>query len=146
MFEIDKIYNEDCLEGMKRIPDGTVDFVLTDLPFGITACDWDVKIDLPRFWEQINRVTKLKSAVALFAGGKYLFELGASNIKDYRYKIVVKKAQGSGFLNAKKMPLKSHDDILIFYRALPTYNPIFTEGVPYKRILKKNIQVKFIAN
>lgn len=135
---IDKIFNEDCLEGMKRISDGVVDMVLTDLPFGITSCDWDIPIDLAKFWEQINRVTKRNAAIALFANGKYLIELGASNIKNYRYKIVVKKPQGTGFLNSHKMPLKAHEDILIFYRALPTYNSVFTDGKPYKRILKKN--------
>ena len=134
---IDAIYNEDCLEGMKRIPDSSVDFVLTDLPFGITSNEWDKRIDLEKFWEQINRVTKMSGAVALFANGKYLFELGASNIKDYRYKIVVSKSQGSGYLNSHKMPLKVHEDILIFYRKLPTYNPIFIEGrKPYKRVHK----------
>lgn len=132
MLAIDKIYNEDCLEGMKRIADGSVDFVCTDLPFGITSNDWDVKLDLTKFWEQINRVTKLGAAVALFANGKYLFELGASNIKDYRYKIVVEKDAASGFLNAHKMPLKAHDDILIFYRKLPTYNPQHFYSYPIK--------------
>lgn len=129
---IDKIFNEDCLEGMKRIPDGIVDFVLTDLPFGITSNSWDVRIDLQKFWEQINRVTKRNAAVALFAGGKFLFELGLSNIKNYRYKIIVHKSQGSGFLNAHKMPLKSHEDILIFYRQLPTYNPQYWYSKPRK--------------
>lgn len=132
---IDKIFNEDCLEGMKRIEDGIIDFVLTDLPFGITSNEWDVKIDLAKFWEQINRVTKHNAAICLFANGKYLFELGASNIKNYRYKIVVEKDAASGFLNSHKMPLKSHDDILIFYRQLPTYNPQYFYSYPrkYKR-------------
>ena len=79
-----QIFNEDCLEGMKKIPDGSVDFVLTDSPYGITDCDFDVKIDLKKFWKQINRVTKFNAAVALFAGGKFLMELGNSNLKNYR--------------------------------------------------------------
>lgn len=130
---IDKIYNEDCLIGMQRIPDGSVDFVLTDLPFEITACDFDVKIDLTRFWEEINRVTKRSAAIALFANGKFLIELAASNLKEYRYKWVWQKSLATGFLNAKKMPLKAHEDILVFYRKLPTYNPQFITGKPYQR-------------
>jgi len=130
MIDIDKVYNADCLEGMKAIDDGVVDFVLTDLPFGITAAPFDVKIDLAKFWEQINRVTKRTAAIALFANSKFLIELGASNIKNYRYKWIWQKNSTTGFLNAKKMPLKAHEDILIFYRQLPTYNPQFTQGKP----------------
>ena len=125
----------DCLELMTEIPDGSVDFVLTDLPFGITNCDFDVKIDLKRFWEQINRVTKFNAAVALFAKGKFLIELASSNLKFYRYKWVWQKNLAVGFLNAKKMPLCAHEDILMFYRKLPTYNPQFTKGKPYKKKL-----------
>lgn len=125
------IFNEDCLEGMKRIPDNSVDFVLTDLPYGITNCDFDVKIDLQKFWEQINRVTKFNAAVALFAKGKFLIELASSNFKFYRYKWVWQKNLATGFLNSKKMPLCAHEDILLFYKKLPTYNPQFTKGKPY---------------
>ena len=129
---IDKIYNEDCIEGMKRIPDGSVDFICTDLPFGITSCDWDIKIDLEKFWNEVRRITKKNAATALFANGRFLFELGNSNMKEYRYKIVVEKDSASGFLNAHKMPLKCHEDILIFYRQLPTYNPQHFYSSPRK--------------
>lgn len=126
-----EIYNEDCLIGMKKIPDGSVDCIITDLPFGITDCDFDRRLPFEPMWEQFNRVTKRNAAVALFANSKFLIELAASNLRDYRYKWVWIKPQGSGFLNAKKMPLKCHEDILIFYRQLPTYNPQFTQGKPY---------------
>jgi len=129
-----QIFNEDCLEGMKNIPDGTIDFVLCDLPYGITNCAFDVKIDLQKFWKEIFRVTKLNAACAMFAKGKFLIELANSNFKYYRYKWVWHKNLATGFLNAKKMPLCAHEDILIFYRKLPTYNPQFTPGKPYKRI------------
>ena len=123
MLELNKIYNGDCLELIKEIPAGSIDFVCTDLPYGITNCDFDVKIDLKKFWEEIHRVTKLNAAVALFAKGKFLIELAASNLKEYRYKWGWEKNLATGFLNAAKMPLCAHEDILIFYRKLPTYNP-----------------------
>ncbi|MBQ3433775.1 MAG: site-specific DNA-methyltransferase [Selenomonadaceae bacterium] len=128
-----QIYNIDCLEGMKEIPDGAVDFILSDLPFGMVDCDWDKRIPFEPMWEQFKRVTKHNAAIALFANGKFLIELAASNLKMYRYKIVWLKNLATGFLNAKKMPLKAHEDILIFYRKLPTYNPQFTKGKPYTR-------------
>lgn len=128
-----KIYNLDCLEGMKEIPDGAVDFILTDLPFGITSNYWDKKIPFEPMWEQFNRVTKKNAAVALFANGKFVFELGNSNLKNYHYKWCVEKDCASGFLNANKMPLKCHQDILIFYRQLPTYNPQYFYHKPYSR-------------
>lgn len=128
-----QIYNCDCLEGMKEIPDGAVDFILSDLPFGMVDCDWDKRIPFEPMWEQFKRVTKHNAAIALFANGKFLIELAASNLKMYRYKIVWLKNLATGFLNAKKMPLKAHEDILIFYRKLPTYNPQFTKGKPYDK-------------
>ena len=130
---IDKIFNEDCLEGMKRIPDGAVDFVLTDLPFEITKCDWDKKIDLPQFWEQIKRVTKRGGAIALFAKMPFGAELIMSNRKMFRYEWIWEKNVAVGWFDANRMPLRCHENILIFYDKLPTYNPQFTEGKPYTR-------------
>ncbi len=132
--EFNEIYNVDCLEGMKRIPDGSVDFILSDLPFGMTSNDWDKKIPFEPMWKEFYRVSKKNAAMALFANGKFLIELASSNLKDYRYKIVVEKSLATGFLNANKTPLKCHEDVLIFYRQLPTYNPQFTQGKPYKVI------------
>lgn len=129
--EFNEIYNIDCLEGMAKIPNSAVDFVLTDLPFGMTDCHWDKKIDLVKFWGQIHRVTKKNAAVALFANGKFLIELAASNLKEYRYKWIWLKCSRGNFLNSKKMPLTMHEDILIFYQALPTYNPQFFKGKTY---------------
>ena len=131
MVSID-IFNEDCLDGMKRLPDGSIDFILTDLPFSITDAAWDNKIPLKPMWEQFKRVTKRNAAVALFASGKFLVELAASNLRDYRYKWIWRKSLPVNFLNAKRMPLRVHEDILIFYQQLPTYNPQFTQGKPYK--------------
>lgn len=118
-----KIYNEDCLEGMKRIPDGSVDFVLTDLPYAITDCAFDKCVDLTKFWEQIKRVTKHNAAVALFSMLPFAVDLINANRKMFRYEWIWYKNYPVGFLNAKKMPLRCHENILIFYRKLPTYNP-----------------------
>lgn len=127
-----QIFNEDCLDGMNRIPDGSVDMILADLPFGISACDFDRRIPFDAMWEHFNRVTKFNAAIALFANGKFLIELAASNLKNYRYKWCWVKNVATGFLNAKRMPLKTHEDVLIFYRQTPTYNPQFKQGEPYK--------------
>lgn len=128
----------DCLDLMKEIPSGSVDFICADLPFAMTDCDWDVRIPFEPMWAEFKRVIKQNAAIALFANGKFLIELAASNLKMYRYKIVWLKNLATGFLNAKKMPLKAHEDILIFYQKLPTYNPQFTQGKPYKSIHRRN--------
>ena len=143
MLKFNSIYQGDCLELMKNIPDGAVDFVLCDLPYGITNCSFDIKIDLQKFWSEIFRVTKFNAACAMFAKGKFLIELANSNLKYYRYKWVWHKNLAVGFLNAKKMPLCAHEDILIFYRHLPTYNPQFTQGKPYVRIRKNHSAINY---
>ena len=124
------IYNEDCLEGMKRIETGTVDCILTDLPYGITAAPFDVRIPFEPMWEQFKRVTKRNAAIILFSQMPFGAELIMSNRKMFRYEIIWEKSLGVGFLNAKKMPLRCHENILLFYQALPTYNPQFTKGKP----------------
>ena len=155
MIDIDKIYNEDCLEGMKAIDDGVVDFVLTDLPYGITAAPFDIKIDLAKFWEQINRVTKHNAAIVLFSQMPFGAELIMSNRKMFRYEwIIHKKSAGGGFLNAKKMPLRCHENILVFYKKLPTYNPQFTKGKPsyktcrtrFSRNYQNQLQTTYISD
>ena len=142
----DKIYNEDCLIGMDKIPDGVVDFVLTDLPFGITDCDWDKCIDLAKFWEQIKRVTKHNAAIALFSQLPFAVDLINANRKMFRYEWIVRKDRRMGHLNAKKMPLRCHENILIFYRALPTYNPQFTQGRRYKKRMNEPLRGDHVYN
>lgn len=133
-----EIYNEDCLEGMKRIADGTVDCILTDLPYGITDCAFDVRIPFAPMWEQFKRVTKRNAAIVLFSQMPFGAELIMSNRKMFRYEIIWEKSLGVGFLNAKKMPLRCHENILVFYQQLPTYNPQFTQGKPYRQIHNDN--------
>lgn len=129
---IDKIYNENCLEGMKRIADGSVDAIICDPPFGITDCAFDVRIPFEPMWEQFKRVTKKNAAIVLFSQMPFGAELIMSNRKMFRYEWIWHKNLGTGFLNAKKMPLKCHENILVFYQKLPTYNPQKWQGKPYK--------------
>mgnify|MGYP001254276327 CR=1 FL=1 len=118
----------DCLERMKEIPDGSVDMVLTDPPYGTTACKWDSIIPLEPMWEQLNRVIKPNGAIVLYAQTPFDKVLGSSNLKMLRYEWIWKKTSATGHLNAKKMPMKSHENLLVFYRKLPTYNPQKTTG------------------
>lgn len=129
--ELNKIYNEDCLIGMKRIPDKSVDMILCDLPYGTTRNKWDTIIPLDKLWRQCERIIKDNGAIVLTAQTPFDKVLGVSNLKKLRYEWIWKKAYGSGHLNAKRMPLKNHENILIFYNKMPTYNPQFTHGKPY---------------
>lgn len=118
-----RLMQGDCLEVMKEIPGGSVDMVLCDLPYGTTACKWDTVIPFEPLWEQYKRVCKKNGAIVLFSSQPFATDLIQSNRKMFRYEIIWEKTQKAGFLNAKKMPLKGHENILVFYGSLPTYNP-----------------------
>lgn len=120
----------DCLEVMKNIPDGSVDMVLCDLPFGITQNKWDKIIPLDSLWEEYNRIVKERGAVVLHCLQPFTSKLVVSNIKNFKYCWVWYKRQCSGFLNAKKQPLRNCEDIAVFYRKQCTYNPIMRKGKP----------------
>ena len=123
----------DCLELMKDIPDGSIDLILCDLPYGTTACKWDVVIPFDKLWEQYNRIIKENGAIVLFSQMPFTAELAHSNLKLFKYEWIWQKDNGTGFLNAKKMPLKIHENILVFYKKLPIYNPQMRTGFkPYK--------------
>lgn len=113
----------DCLEIMKSIPDGTVDMILCDLPYGTTRCHWDTVIPFSPLWAQYNRIIKKNGAILLFSAQPFTTNLINSNRKMFRYEIIWEKTQVAGFLNAKKMPLRTHENICVFYKHLPTYNP-----------------------
>lgn len=132
MIELNKIYNEDCLEGMKRIPDGSVDMILCDLPYGTTRNKWDSVLPFDKLWEQYERIIKDNGAIVLSAQTPFDKVLGASNLKLLRYEWIWEKTQGTGHLNANRMPLKNHENILVFYKNLPVYNPQFEAGIAYK--------------
>ena len=122
--EINKIYNEDCIIGMSRLPDNSVDCIICDLPFGITQCSWDVVIPFGPMWEQINRVKKPNAAVVLFGVEPFSSKLRLSNISNFRYDLVWNKIRPTGQLNAKKRPLCQHEIISLFYEKQCTFNPI----------------------
>ena len=129
MIELNKIYNADCLEAMKDIPDGSVDAIITDLPYSVLNksnpnAQWDNIIPFEPLWEQYERVIKDNGAIVLFAQGMFTAKLMMSNEKLWRYNLIWKKGDRiSGFLNAKRMPMRNHEDICVFYKSLPTYNP-----------------------
>ena len=119
----------DCLEIMPDIPDSCVDLILCDLPYGQTARNkWDVIIPFDKLWKQYDRIIKPNGAVILFANGMFTAQLMLSNPKMWRYNLIWQKTQPSGFLNAKKMPLRCHEDICVFYKNPPVYNPQKTYG------------------
>ena len=130
--EYDYIECGDCLELMKDIPDGSIDMILCDLPYGTTQNKWDSVIDLKLLWEQYERVVKDNGAIVLFSQMPFTAELAHSNLKLFKYEWIWQKTMSTGFLNAKKMPLKSHENILVFYKKLPVYNPQMRVGFkPY---------------
>jgi len=119
----------DCLEVMKYIPDASIDLVLCDPPYGwlgTTACKWDSIIPLEPMWEQLKRVIKPNGAIVMTASQPFTTTLIASNMREFRYDIVWRKVRVTGHLNAKKMPLREHESVIVFYRKLPTYNPQMT--------------------
>lgn len=129
--ELNRIYQRDCIEGMRLLPDKSIDMILCDLPYGTTACKWDSVIPFEPLWEQYERVIKGNGAIVLTASQPFTTALANSNLRLFRYAWVWEKEQGVNFLMAKKQPLKVHEDILVFYKKQPTYNPQMTKGKPY---------------
>ena len=138
MIELDKIYNEDCLEGMKRIPGGSVDAIICDLPYGVLnkgneGGSWDTIIPFEPLWEQYLRVCKNTAAIVLFAQGMFTARLMVSQSAIWRYNLIWEKNNPTGFLNANRMPMRIHEDICVFYKELPTYNPQMEKCEPHQR-------------
>jgi len=130
MLETNKLYNMCCLEGMALMPDASADMVLCDLPYGATKCHWDTRVPFGPLWEQYRRVVKENGAILLFSAQPFTTDLINSNRKMFRYEIVWAKTMPTGFLNANKMPMKAHENILVFYRKQPAYNPVMREKDP----------------
>lgn len=118
-----KLMQGDCLERMKEIPDGSVDMVLTDPPYGTTACKWDSIIPLEPMWEQLKRVIKPNGAIVMTASQPFTSVLVCSNFDWFRYDWIWQKSRATNVLNAKKQPLRDKEDIVVFYKTQPTYNP-----------------------
>lgn len=126
--DIDTIYNMDCLVGMNDIPDRSVDMILCDLPYGTTHNHWDSVIPLDRLWEQYKRVLKKGGVVCLTAQIPFSIDLAQSNRDWLRYEWIWEKNNATGFLNANRAPMKIHENVLVFYESLGTYNP---QGLKY---------------
>ncbi|MED2847147.1 DNA-methyltransferase [Bacillus toyonensis] len=121
---LNQVFNMDCLEGMKLIPDKSVDMILCDLPYGTTACKWDSIIPFDQLWQQYERIIKDNGAILLTASQPFTTKLIASNMKLFRYEWIWKKGNHvTGFPNANRMPLKNHENVLVFYKKLPKYYP-----------------------
>jgi len=121
-----KLMHGDCLSLLDSVHDKSIDLVCADMPYGTTRCSWDSVIKLTPLWKQLKRVTKENAAILLFAQTPFDKVLGASNLSMLRYEWIWEKTLATGFLNAKKMPMKAHENILVFYKKLPTYHPIKT--------------------
>jgi site-specific DNA-methyltransferase (adenine-specific)/modification methylase len=132
------LFEGDCLQLMKSIPDGSVDLVLCDLPYGTTQNRWDSVIDLRRLWREYRRVLKPNGVVVLTAQGVFTAKLILSNEDWFKYKIVWEKSKPTNFLNAKKQPLRKHEDVCVFYAKPPTYNPQMRPGQAYDKGVRKN--------
>lgn len=134
----------DCFELMKEIPDGSIDMILCDLPYGVTANKKDKTIPFEPLWKEYERIIKPNGAVVLFGQGTFYVDLVNSNRKLFKYDLVWNKQLTSGFLNAKRMPLRQHEQIAVFYKKLPTYNPQFSKGKPLhsKGQAYKNKEIK----
>ena len=133
-----ELYNGDCLEVMQTIPDKSVDMILCDLPYeqlnkSNPNAKWDCQINFEKLWEYYSRIIKDNGAIVLFGSGMFTADLIYSNKKLWKYNLIWDKVAKTGFLNAKKMPLRQHEDICVFYKSLPTYNPQMTKCEPHQR-------------
>jgi len=128
-----QLIHGDCLIEMQQIKDGSVDMILCDLPYGVTKNAWDIIIPFDKLWEQYNRIIKDNGAVVLFGSQPFTSLMITSNLKNFRYCLVWEKNKFSDFLNAKKKPMKTNEDIAIFYKKQPIYNPQYWYSSPYTR-------------
>lgn len=128
MLKLNNVYHGDCFDLMKLIPQSSIDLIFSDPPYNTTKCKWDTPFSLEEMWENYNRILKPNGVIILFAQTPFDKVLGASNLKMLKYEWIWEKTQATGHLNAKKMPMKSHENILVFYKNKPTYNPQKTSG------------------
>lgn len=139
--------NDDCLDYMAYIPDRSIDMILCDLPYGTTACKWDVIIPFEPLWEHYNRIIKDNGAIVLFGAEPFSSMLRLSNISMYKYDWIWDKIKGTGFLNAKKQPMRNHEIISVFYKNQCNYYPQKTSGHVRKKTFRaKNLQTDVYGN
>ena len=132
-----ELWNGDCLELMKNIPNKSVDMILCDLPYGTTQCSWDNIIPFEQLWEQYNRIIKDNGVIVLFGSEPFSSVLRMSNLKAYKYDWIWEKSKATGFLNAKKQPLRAYENICVFYKKQSTYNPQMIQGKAYNKGIRK---------
>jgi site-specific DNA-methyltransferase (adenine-specific) len=134
-----KLINADCLEVMNDIEDKSIDMILCDLPYGTTSCKWDIIIPFDKLWDHYKRIIKDNGAIILHSDSIFTAKLIMSNLNNYRYTLVWDKQRGVDFLNANVKPLKSHEDICVFYKHKPTYNKQYWYSKPYKKTLNGSL-------
>lgn len=135
---LNKVIEGDCLDIMKNFEDNSIDMILCDLPYGTTQNKWDSVIPLDELWSEYKRIIKDNGVIVLTSQGVFTAKLILSNEKWFKYKIVWEKSKATNFLNAKKQPLRKHEDICVFYKKQPIYNPQMTDGEPYDKGIRKN--------
>ena len=135
---LNNVIEGDTLKVMSNLPDNSIDMVLADLPYGTTQNKWDSIIPLEKLWKEYNRIVKEDGAMLFTTSGLFTAQLMMSNPKNFKYKIVWEKSKPTNFLNAKIQPLRKHEDILVFYRKQPVYNPQMTQGKAYSKGVRKN--------
>jgi len=139
MIEVESITNQiinaDCMDILKELPDKCIDAIICDLPYGTTACSWDVVIPFDKLWEQYKRIRKDNTPIVLFGSEPFSTYLRMSNIKEYKYDLIWHKNSSGSFVSANKMPMKYHENISVFYKEQPKYNPQFQKysDSTYKR-------------
>jgi site-specific DNA-methyltransferase (adenine-specific) len=135
---VDRIFEADCLDLLPQIPDKSIDMILCDLPYGTTQNHWDSVIPLDRLWAEYERIIRDHGIILLTGQGLFSANLMLSNQKLFKYKITWVKSKPTNFLNAKRQPLRKHEDILVFYKNQPTYSPQMSPGLPYTKGFRKN--------
>lgn len=135
---INNLYEADCLDLMKNIPNKSIDMILCDLPYAMTQNNWDCYIPLDQLWAQYNRIIKDNGAIVLTSQGLFTAKLILSQPKLFKYKWIWEKSKPTNFLNAKKQPLRKYEDVCVFYKKQPTYNPQMVPGEPYDKGVRKN--------
>lgn len=134
---VNAVIKGDCIDVMSHLPDGCIDMVLCDLPYGTTQNKWDSIVPLNQLWTEYKRVVKLDGAIVLTSQGLFTGVLIMSQPQMFKYKWVWEKSKATNFLNAKKQPLRKHEDVCVFYRKMPVYNPQMMEGEPYDKGYRK---------
>jgi len=129
------LYNGDCIEVMKEFPDKSVDLILTDLPYGVLnkRTEWDKCIPYDEMWGQVSRISKENAPFITTSKQPFTSELILSNLKNFRYCWIWEKSKSTGYLNSKRMPLVAHEEVVVFYKKMPVYNPQMTKGEPYDK-------------